>query len=49
MSYKYCSEISPVQALNPQCPFNCVDCEYFGGLDVTNKNDIEIICELEDN
>ena len=47
--YKACSEISPVHAKNPECPFNCIGCEYFGGIHFHDKDDVEIECELEDN
>lgn len=49
MTYKYCAEITPVHAKNPKCPFNCVGCEYFGGITVESEEDVEIHCELEDN
>lgn len=47
--YKTCSEINPVHAKNPECPFNCIGCKYFGGISVHDKDDVDIECELEDN
>ena len=48
-TFKACVEITPVQARNPLCPFNCIDCEYFGGLYFNNDKSAEISCELDDN
>ena len=49
MAYKTCSEITPSQAKNPDCPFNCIGCEYFRGLQYCFNGDVEIECDLEDN
>lgn len=48
MTYKTVSSIIPVSAANPDCPFDCVDCIYFAGVEINGK-DIDILCELENN
>ena len=48
-TFKQCAEISPWQAKNPLCPFNCVDCEYFSGIYFSDNHTVEIECKLEDN
>ena len=50
MTYKDVAEIGPVFAENPECPFNCIGCKYFGGIHTYNGGmDVEIECELENN
>lgn len=43
------SEISPASATNPNCPFDCIGCEFFKGIHVYSNDDVWVECELENN
>ncbi len=44
--YIPCAQINPVQGCEG-CPLNCLECEYFGGIDSDwyKQNELEIICD----
>lgn len=48
MEQKLIAQITPWHAKNPDCPFDCVGCEYNSGVSVSG-GDIYVYCELDDN
>lgn len=49
MQFKEIAEIGPWHAANPDCPFNCVGCEYLSGISMHGNHEVEIECDLDDN
>lgn len=46
--YLQVAELTPWSSNGEDCPFNCIGCEHFGGVEMIDDHQVEILCNNEE-